>query len=193
MANHREAQAALEQRVHEEMSRSESISRELVKAQSELSEAAHTESALKEAVDRAKQQSVEQAAAMQEELAVTRRHWEERLAVAMAENQRLARQLLDAQRELQAANGRWETHVQTLQHSILQCFQQTMATGRQPLATAAASASNAAATRPPPGPEPPQAPAASPGGRGGPGSPPNWGSQPGSRSPSRSASRTSVP
>lgn len=103
---------------------------QLARAQSELAEAAHTEAALQDQLERVKQGALEQTASLQAELASTRRHWEGRLNTAIAENHALSRQLLDTQRELQLANGRWESSVQNLQHSVLSCFAQTIEGGR---------------------------------------------------------------
>ena len=108
----------------------DSVSRDLARSQSEIAEAAHTEAALKDQLERQRQQAAEQVDALHSELATTRQHWESRLAAASSEAHRLSRALVDTQRQLQLANGRFEASVQHLQHSVLTCFQQSIEQAR---------------------------------------------------------------
>ena len=130
LAANRDEYAKLERKLHEQGSVLEGKSRELARSQSDLAAAAHSESTLKDAYERQKQASLEQAESLQKELVATRKHWEGRLAHAVAESRALSSQLIDAQRALQMASGKWEASMQSLQHSVLGCFQQTIEKSR---------------------------------------------------------------
>ena len=135
LATSREQHAELERRLHETAAAAEGSARELSRAKAELSEAAATEQALREQLARANEAASEAHAASVAELSATRRSWEERLSAATAENQTLSATLLETQRDLQAAHGRWEAATQSLQHKVIQAFQDSVASSRNPAAS----------------------------------------------------------